>query len=1055
MAGPDAYLFEFNSAPGGALAMQQVEAFKVKLRGMKSVHIRQEFNTLINGVSAQVEDQNELREIMTWKDLERVTPLTIVSPPEQVQPSQSALVTSALNMTGVTRAHAELKLEGEGIKVGVIDTGIDFTHPALGGCFGEGCRVGYGYDFVGDAYTGKNKPVPSSTPMDCAGHGSHVAGIIGASGDIVVGVAPKVTLGAYRVLGCEGSSNDDIILAALERAVLDGMDVINLSIGEPNAWPSNPVARAISKTKSRGVMITASQGNENTQGLFSSNYVAEGPSVMAVASTVNTRVLLSYFSTPLEPDHRVLYMKSDLPGLNTTVPMVFAMDGNKLSVGCDPSPIDLTGKVLIVMRGSCLFSMKAQHALDKGAVGILFVNNVEGSLTASVSPVNIPSGSITLMEGQKLVEALKVRNKLQDNSVAAEVMASFSVAPAAFVNQAGGSMSCFSSYGLDNELHIKPDIGAPGENIYSTWPVRNGSYSTLSGTSMASPHVAGALALALQHFRAITGISSSPSWAQVQQIYETFKNTAEPVYVFNHHEPYEPLTGATEPLPGVEESESGKSSMMIGDAAVNSVAKQGSGSINIFRALISLGYSFAPASRTFQDNRGNNDDDTGVPSIRSSFVSPASLELNDTEFASGRPQILTINNYGAKTVLYELSHLPAESLHELSIETKQVKLENKSQYSIVSPTDKDKDDIIFQNSQASVDFSTRVISVPAGSQRRVAVTIQPPQQVPADQHWIYSGYITIRAASDLNTEAAELIHVPYAGVQGRMKTLPIFLRPTDEEIVVNNQTLLCQVLGSGVANKTDFVYTMAGEDLPILSFCIANPTRFLTLDLISASIQSRETMRDQEAGVGEEAFKEDHFEVIGRVASNEFVPRSLVASIVSAVQWDGTLDLKEGDDGNNTRAVDGRELVHHEPGMDLIYGMRAKTAASDTQNQVSHTGSHWTQLIKRDAVSSSKNSNGVRGSSSSRHGDRDRSDVNDDENNGDASAMDKKVRNQHLLKDKSQSASKIPVPDGQYRLRLRALRLLGDINNSDDYDVWITRTFTIQRTEELVSVKSP
>jgi subtilisin family serine protease len=112
------------------------------------------------------------------------------------------------------------------------------------------------------------------------------------------------TLGVYRVLGCSGSSNDDVILAALERAVTDGMDIINLSLGEPNGWPNNPVARAISKVKSFGIMVTVSTGNENTQGLFSANYIGEGSSVLAVASYINTRELLNYFTLPSLPNYR-------------------------------------------------------------------------------------------------------------------------------------------------------------------------------------------------------------------------------------------------------------------------------------------------------------------------------------------------------------------------------------------------------------------------------------------------------------------------------------------------------------------------------------------------------------------------------------------------------------------------------------------------------------------------------------------------------------------------------------------------------------------------------
>lgn len=83
------------------------------------------------------------------------------------------------------------------------------------------------------------------------------------------------------------------------------MDVINLSIGEPNGWPMNPMARAIGGVTKRGIMVAVSQGNENTQGLFSVNYIADSASVLSVASFINTKVLLSYFTTPLEPDRRI------------------------------------------------------------------------------------------------------------------------------------------------------------------------------------------------------------------------------------------------------------------------------------------------------------------------------------------------------------------------------------------------------------------------------------------------------------------------------------------------------------------------------------------------------------------------------------------------------------------------------------------------------------------------------------------------------------------------------------------------------------------------------
>ncbi|RKP05309.1 peptidase S8/S53 domain-containing protein, partial [Thamnocephalis sphaerospora] len=105
---------------------------------------------------------------------------------------------------------------GAGIKIGIIDTGIDYTHPALGGCFGPKCKVAFGYDFAGDAYTGLNRAKPDADPLDqCNGHGTHVAGLVAAKSDMAMGTAPGATLGAYRVFGCTGSVEMHLMISAM------------------------------------------------------------------------------------------------------------------------------------------------------------------------------------------------------------------------------------------------------------------------------------------------------------------------------------------------------------------------------------------------------------------------------------------------------------------------------------------------------------------------------------------------------------------------------------------------------------------------------------------------------------------------------------------------------------------------------------------------------------------------------------------------------------------------------------------------------------------------
>ena len=93
-----------------------------------------------------------------------------------------------------------------------------YSHPALGGGFGEGYKVAFGRDLVGDSYTGFNTPVPDDDPMDCGGHGTHVSGIIGGVDPLLTGVAPNATLGMYKVFGCYGSVAEDVLITALNNA---------------------------------------------------------------------------------------------------------------------------------------------------------------------------------------------------------------------------------------------------------------------------------------------------------------------------------------------------------------------------------------------------------------------------------------------------------------------------------------------------------------------------------------------------------------------------------------------------------------------------------------------------------------------------------------------------------------------------------------------------------------------------------------------------------------------------------------------------------------------
>jgi subtilisin family serine protease len=172
--------------------------------------------------------------------------------------SVHATLDQSVPAIGADRLRTTYHIAGEGIVVAILDTGIDYTHHDLGGCFGPGCRVEAGYDFVNQ----------DPDPMDDHGHGTHVAGIVGANGQ-VVGVAPAVRLHAYKVLSGAGFGYDSWIIAGIDRALdpdqnpntPDAVDVINLSLGGGGDADS-PLSQAVDEAVAAGVVCAVAAGND-------------------------------------------------------------------------------------------------------------------------------------------------------------------------------------------------------------------------------------------------------------------------------------------------------------------------------------------------------------------------------------------------------------------------------------------------------------------------------------------------------------------------------------------------------------------------------------------------------------------------------------------------------------------------------------------------------------------------------------------------------------------------------------------------------------------------
>jgi subtilisin family serine protease len=488
----------------GALTAKRQKFFSDAAKAGIKLEKRFEFQKLWNGVSIEV-GAGQLETVLGLANVNAIYPVHSVPVP-QTSPASIPDLATAIKMTGADIAQTELGLTGEGVKVAVMDTGFDLDHPDLGGDGTNGApfansRVVAQWDFVGDAYNAdpastaySPTPVPDPIADDCNGHGTHVSGIVGADGE-VTGVAPGVTFGAYRVFGCQGSTTEEIMISAMERALDDGMDVLNMSIGDAfNNWHQSPTGQASTNLVKRGVVVVASIGNSGANGVYSGGVPGMGTKVIGVASFDNSHVALTTFT--ISPDDTPIGYgnAAAAPPAPTSGSLPMARTGTATTTddACAPLPAgSLTGMAALIRRGTCTFHTKALNAMNAGAAAVVLYNNSAGRFSPTVagSPaITIPVVAISDTEGV-----------LIDGRLASgPVTMTWTDEQGSFTNPTGGLISSFSSYGLEAELDLKPDIGAPGGLIRSTYPLEAGGYATVSGTSMASPHVAGAVALLLE-----------------------------------------------------------------------------------------------------------------------------------------------------------------------------------------------------------------------------------------------------------------------------------------------------------------------------------------------------------------------------------------------------------------------------------------------------------------------------------------------------------------------------------------------------------------------------
>ncbi|CAF4651275.1 unnamed protein product, partial [Rotaria sp. Silwood1] len=402
-------------------------------------------------------------------------------------------------MGGVDKLHAQ-GFKGEGVFIAVVDTGVDYRHPALGRGFGLGYKIQFGYDFVGDNYNGSNSFVPDPDPLDCGGHGTHVSGIVSAIAPTFTGVAPNATLGVYRVFGCSGGSSNDVVIAAFNAAYQAGAQIITASLGSPSGWTEDPLAVVVDRIVDAGVSCTFSAGNNGNEGLFFASTAANGIDVTAIGSVdsiITPQIMYEgQFTINSSANTNFQYLPANNPFPNNISGYpLYVVDHNITNPAdaCTALPADtpiLSEKIVLIRRGSCTFLSKIANVQKFGAQYIMIYNN-ENPMVKPQSPSGVFAAMVSAEQGaywiSRLQESLVINFYFSPKSIITTISSPNNIT--------GGTMSIFSSWSPTNELIIKPEVSAPGGNILSTYPLHLGGYAILSGTSMAAPYIAGVIAL--------------------------------------------------------------------------------------------------------------------------------------------------------------------------------------------------------------------------------------------------------------------------------------------------------------------------------------------------------------------------------------------------------------------------------------------------------------------------------------------------------------------------------------------------------------------------------
>ncbi|GKV69188.1 hypothetical protein NCCP2716_16860 [Sporosarcina sp. NCCP-2716] len=505
---------------------QQINA--KKQMAVKNVKFDQtfSFDTVLNGFSGTVQ-ANDLEKLLAIDGVKYVEPDTIMyalEDLEKVDPGADAQMDTSIPFLGIDKLWAE-GYEGQGVKVAVLDTGIDASHPDLQAVYKGGKNFVPHTD--GDYARPRADDDGSETsPLDrpankpefndkgsafYTSHGTHVAGTIAAQGNNkfgIKGIAPKVDLYSYRVLGAYGSGATAGIIKAIDTAVIEGMDVINLSLGGGANSETDGASFAINNAMLAGTISVIATGNSGpkrgTMGTPATSRLGIGVGNTTNPEThhqANVSITAGDFTYSKVNDLMATTFGKDVKQQLSGSYDLVAVPG--VGAEKDYAGLDVKGKIALVSRGEIAFVDKIEAAKKNGAAGVIIHNFAGGTNAPGKSQTFLgdafeflPTFDMSVTDGEAIRAAL------------AKAPGTISFDQFTNTKTTGDDVNDSSSRGPSTPNYdIKPDVTAPGTNIMSTIPEYgkdfpdadySEAYSRKTGTSMATPHVAGIAALVKQ-----------------------------------------------------------------------------------------------------------------------------------------------------------------------------------------------------------------------------------------------------------------------------------------------------------------------------------------------------------------------------------------------------------------------------------------------------------------------------------------------------------------------------------------------------------------------------